>query len=165
MLNYPKIESLRRKGQIIFKIFRTQLIMFALLLGSTSCVIQSNIRADHARYPISLSGGLPTTDGRTLITGEDLVEVGQIDKTYWRCKILYSTIALGLDVDISDEVNRLAEAHQADGVTQLQVSSSETFTHNGFILRLLPIWPICHSVLIKGKLVKNRTPEVAHVSP
>lgn len=133
---------------------RTFAALAVVLTGATGCAgARTNVVADDARYPISLSRAVRDEDGRLVESGR-AVKVGALrhEKTAWG--LLYSAISLTPRTDISATVNQRVEAAGGDAVVNLRVSGSECATDWFAILTFLPVWPGCTNVVVEGDVVR-----------
>jgi hypothetical protein len=127
--------------------------IFVLAAASGCAGARYEVRADQARYPISMSPALPDSDGTILYVDHGLVPVGRFTEEVTKLGFFYG--ATGGTLDLSDVVNEQVAAHGGDGVADLAIDSRHCKTNWFFPFTLLPIWPGCESVIVTGVVVKS----------
>src|SRR4051812_15873576 len=135
----------------------------AVLASANGCGASSWVVAEHAEYPVSMSGGLRDADGK-ILPAERKETVGHFEMHYKACSMLWRLISFTGDKDISDQVNGQVKAQSGDAIANLNVSSGGTVWN---ILTIVGILPDCSSVKINGDIVKVKpvaTPAPAAVS-
>jgi hypothetical protein len=133
----------------------------ALLLAATvmGCAgARVTVTADRAAYPISLSDSVADGTGR-LWTRNDLVKVGVFQAHRTSVGFLYSRLTPLSTVDVSEELNAQVSASAGEAVVGLEISSSGACGLNAVpVLPILPIWPGCVHVDVRGDIVKRPAP-------
>lgn len=130
------------------------LTLVAGLLGLGCAGAHYDVKADSARYPISLSPSLPDSSGNVLYLGEELESRGTFTVEGTELGVFYN--ATGGTVDLSEDVNREVKRRGGEGVVALSVTTSHCALNWLFPLTLLPIWPGCQGVEVKGTVVRRR---------
>ena len=134
-------------------LFITGLSLMLLL----SCAGARNlVKADKAKYDVSLSGGLRESSGK-LIPPEQLEVVGTYKKTGYGWGLVWSWVSLN-SINISKSVNEQVEKAGGNAVTNLSVSVQGGFLNFFPILNWLPIWPGYNIVDFSGNIVKIKAP-------
>jgi hypothetical protein len=124
-------------------------------VSSTACAgTQTDITADRARYPISLSSVLVDEDGSPVYLGHELEEVGALRDESTKVGFFYG--ATGLDHDLSDAVNQQVEKAGGEGVVNLAVTSEQCALNYMFPLTIIPFWPGCLNNTITGTVVRRK---------
>jgi hypothetical protein len=132
----------------------SRLALIALVTAAAGCAGSSyELRADGARYPISMSPALPDSDGTILYVNHGLVAVGRFSETVRKFGFFYG--ATGGTLDVSDLVNTQVAAHHGDGVTDLAVESEHCGNNWFFPFTLLPLWPGCEIATVSGIVVRS----------
>lgn len=134
-----------------------KLHMFAaasLALFANACAGgRTNIVAPDARYPVSMTAAVRDTDG-TLVSKDRKVLVGRMEDERRSWGMVYSAVKLNPKQDISQLVNRQVRASGGDAVVNLQVASSHCGWNFVPLLNLLPVWPGCTIVHLRGDIVR-----------
>jgi hypothetical protein len=141
---------------------RRTLELAALAVLAVGCAgANVEVVADHARYPISLSGSVRDAQG-TLLDGRAFRVVGRLELATSRIGILYSTVTPDSKLDISDDVNAQVAAAGGEAVLRLSVTvADDCNVLNGFpLLNALPFWPGCVPVSVRGVIVRRTSPPV-----
>jgi hypothetical protein len=125
-----------------------------LLVGASGCAgARTSVVADDARYPISLSRAVRDADGSLVESGRIVnVRTLQIESTAWG--VLYSAVRLTPRTDISNAVNERVSAWGGDALVNVQISSAHCATDWFAVFTMLPFWPGCTNVVVKGDIVK-----------
>lgn len=129
------------------------LVAAALLPACTGADV--HVRADRARYPISLSDGLEDQAGALHLVGRDLEIVGRFEERYMEWSTLYGAVHGDEQVDLSDDVNGAVEKHGGEGVARLQVQASSCAFNWFWIFNWLPFWPGCTVIDVEGDVVRR----------
>jgi hypothetical protein len=117
-----------------------------------------DIVADHARYPVSMSGAVRDGDG-TLLDIRSLKTVGRFGVDASRVGIFYSAVTPRSPLDISDEVNTQVAQVGGEAIVRLSVTVDDSCNPLNvvFLLNALPIWPGCVPVEIHGLIVRRKS--------
>jgi hypothetical protein len=114
------------------------------------------VRADSARYPVSLSGVVRDGNGH-IYNRHTLTKVGSFRAHRTPIAMAYSTWTIPSTYDISDEVNLQVGSSCGEAIVNLAISVSNACTAlNVFpVLNALPSWPGCAPVTITGDIVRR----------
>lgn len=126
----------------------------ALLTLGTGCAgARTNVVADTARYPISLSRAVRDADG-SVVPQDRVAKVGKFhsDATAWG--LLYTGIRLTPRTDISKAVNGQVAAVGGDAVVNLRIMGSHCAGDFVPVVGLIPIWPGCANITVEGDIIK-----------
>ncbi|HMF39991.1 MAG TPA: hypothetical protein VKQ32_04830 [Polyangia bacterium] len=126
--------------------------------ATTGCAgARVNITAERARFPISMSDAVRDKSGE-LYGPPSFQRLGTFSVEATKIGILYSAVAPGSPLDISDAVNSQVTAVQGEAVIRLSVTVSEgcAFLNSFPVLNALPIWPGCVPITIEGEIVRRR---------
>ena len=138
----------------------------AAALGATAgCAgARVNITAERSRYPISMSDVVRDKDGE-LYGPQTLQRLARFSLEATKVGILYSGLAPGSPLDISDAVNAQVAAAQGEAVINLEVTVSTGCApiNSMPLLNALPFWPGCVPITVEGEIVRRR-PESARSS-
>jgi hypothetical protein len=128
--------------------------LLGLLVLAAGCGARSYIRADSARYPVSLSSGVRGPDGK-LVDPQALQKTGEFHADYTACRMFWTLVPIKSGHrDISDDVNQqVAQAH-GEAVVNLSVESAATVWN---IITFLGVLPDCGKVDIRGDIVARQT--------
>jgi hypothetical protein len=143
---------------------RAPLLALVAAVAASGCAgARYAVRADDARYPISMSPALPDRDGTILYIGHGLVVLKRFSEDVRKFGFFYG--ATGSTLELSELVNAQVAAAGGDGVADLEIVSEHCAINWFFPLTLLPIWPGCEIAHVSGAVVKNvrqpATPAVA----
>lgn len=129
-------------------------VLLGLLVFTAGCGARSYLRADTARYPVSLSSGVRGADGK-LVDPQVLHKTGEFHADYTACRMLWTLVPIkSAHRDISDDVNQqVADAH-GEAIVNLSVQSAATVWN---IITFLGVLPDCGKVDIKGDIVARQT--------
>lgn len=130
-----------------------------ILFGLSSCAgATAQVKAERARYPLSLSSVVRQQDG-VLLQERSLEKLARLNVSSNAVAIGYSHLPKG-EVDISEEVNKQVRKAGGEAVINLTISAGGGCGFfNAFpFLNLLPFWPGCVPVSVTGDIVKRRRP-------
>jgi hypothetical protein len=133
------------------------LVLLGTLIAAGCAGARVQVRADRARYPLSLSPVVRDGTGR-LHDARTLVKVGWLDVRQTTTGFVYSALPLPRERDFSDAINAQVVAAGGEAVVSLRISSGDGCGWlNGFpILNALPFWPGCVPVRLTGDIVRRR---------
>jgi hypothetical protein len=146
--------------------FRSMVPLVLVGLATGCAGARATVRADHARYPISMSSEVRDQSGK--VHGHaTLQQVGHFEAETSRIGIFYSILTIPGSFDISDEVNQQVAAAGGEAVVRLNVSVSPGCDLlNGMpVLNMLPLWPGCVPITVEGDIVKRKPTPVAPPAP
>lgn len=139
------------------KIQRFKLVFVIGLFGLLICSCaggRGGISFKTASYPISMSQMLFDSQGRNL-PPQAFQIVGTVSAQRRLWGIMYSWIPLGGTRDVSEDMNRQISAVSGEGVVGLHAVVKGCGLNGIFPLTLLPIWPGCAKVEVKGWIVRR----------
>jgi hypothetical protein len=122
------------------------------LLFSGCAGARNLVKADKAKYDVSLSKGLRESSGR-LIPPEQLEVVGAYKQRAFGWGLVWSWVSLN-SINISKSVNEQVEKAGGNAVTNLAVDVQGGFLNFFPIFNWLPIWPGYNIVHFSGDIVK-----------
>lgn len=132
----------------------TRYVPLALLVLTGGCGARSYIRADTARYPVSLSSGVRGADGK-LVDPQTLRKTGEFHTDYTACRMLWTLVPIkSAHRDISDDVNQQVAAAHGEAIVNLSVQSAATVWN---IMTFVGVLPDCGKVDITGDIVARPT--------
>ncbi|HEY4393432.1 MAG TPA: hypothetical protein VGP64_05200 [Polyangia bacterium] len=136
--------------------------LLGLLVLTAGCGARSYIRADSARYPVSLSSGVRGADGK-LVDPQALQKTGEFHSDYTACRMFWTLVPVkSAHRDISDEVNQqVAEAH-GEAIVNLSVQSAATVWS---FITFLGVFPDCGKVDITGDIVARQSLSASLAAP
>ena len=131
----------------------------AVALTAAGCAgARVAVTADRAAYPISLSDSVADGSGK-LWRRSELVKVGTFEAHHTSIGFAYSALTPRSTVDVSDDVNAQVAASAGEAVVGLEITSSGACALNNVpVLPILPLWPGCVRVEVKGDIVKRPAP-------
>jgi hypothetical protein len=131
-------------------------IALAVATTAAGCAgARVTVTADRAAYPISLSDSVADGSGR-LWKRRELVKVGTFETRHTSIGFVYSGLTPRSTFDVSAEVNGQVAASAGEAVVGLEISSSGACALNAVpVLPILPIWPGCVRVVVRGDIVKR----------
>jgi hypothetical protein len=133
---------------------RTVMVALASTLLIAGCAGgRTSIVAGDASYPVSLSEGVRDRDGE-LVEEERKDFVGTYEDERMAWGTLYSSVKLTPTKDISKQVDAQVKKVRGDAVINLRVATEHCGWNFVPILNLLPVWPGCTTVKIKGDIVR-----------
>jgi hypothetical protein len=125
--------------------------MVAMFMGCAGA--RYDIAADHAKYPISFSPALPLADGTNVYLNHQLEPVGQFEFERTQLGWVWSLVA-SKPLEISDQINGEVAAKHGEGVVALSITNKSCVTNYLFPFPILPFWPGCQVVTVKGTVVR-----------
>jgi hypothetical protein len=131
---------------------------FVTAAATTGCAgARVAVTAERSRFPISMSDAVRDTSG-ALYGPPSLQRVGSFSVESTKIGILYSGVAPGSPLDISDAVNTQVTAAQGEAIINLSLTVSEgcAFLNSFPVLNALPLWPGCVPITIEGEIVRRR---------
>ena len=129
------------------------LVALAALTLSTGCAgARSNVTADDARYPVSLSRAVRDADGE-IVAQERWVKVAAFQHRTNAVAIFYS-YGGGPKTDISKVVNEQIAKHGGDAIVNLRVAVKQCGLNFTPLLYLIPLFPGCAQLKVEGDIVK-----------
>jgi hypothetical protein len=137
-------------------------LMFGAVLtpvaAATGCAgARVHVTAERSRFPISMSDAVRDRPGE-LYAPSSLQRLADFSVKSTKIGILYSGIAPGSPLDISDAVNTQVTAAEGEAIINLSVTVSESCAvlNSVPVLNALPIWPGCVPIAIEGQIVRRR---------
>lgn len=126
----------------------------ALVALGTGCAgARTNVVADSAQYPISMSRAVRDADG-SIVPQERVAKVGKLRSEAMAWGLLYSGIRLTPRTDISKAVNGQVAAAGGDAVVNLRIMGSHCGGDFIPAVSLIPIWPGCANIVVEGDIIK-----------
>jgi len=132
--------------------------VLTLVAATAGCAgARVDVTAERSRFPISMSDAVRDRSGE-LYGPPSLQRLAGFSVESTKIGILYSAVAPGSPLDISDAVNTQVTAAQGEAIINLSVTVSEGCALlNSFpVLNALPIWPGCVPITIEGVIVRRR---------
>ena len=129
-----------------------------LVAATTGCAgARVDVTAERSRFPISMSDAVRDRSGE-LYGPPSLQRLAGFSVESTKIGILYSAVAPGSPLDISDAVNTQVTAAQGEAIINLSVTVSEgcAFLNSFPVMNALPIWPGCVPITIEGVIVRRR---------
>ena len=112
---------------------------------------RTNVRADKAEYPLSMSQGLRGESGALLAAG-DKQEVGSFELDYKAWSASWTLVGISNnDRDISSEVNAQVAKAGGDAIIDLTVNTGHCMWN---YFTVVGLFPDCANVSIRGSIVK-----------
>ncbi len=112
---------------------------------------------DQLEYPTSLSGYLYDEKNEPIRIDKGLKKVGEVEssKRFW--SLLYGQAQLSDQMALFADFNAKVKNSGGIAVVNLQVENSACILNHFFVLNLLPFWPGCTVIELKGDaVVKDR---------
>lgn len=132
--------------------FAGPLVITALAFVTGCSGARTNVTADEARYPISLSRAVRDADGE-IVAQERAKKVADFQHESTSVAVFYS-FAGAAKKDISRFVNEQVAKHGGDAIVNLKVGVKQCGANWVPFLYILPFWPGCATVQVKGDIVK-----------
>lgn len=134
---------------------RTELFaLVAIAVCATGCAgARTSVVADSAQYPISMSRAVRDADGE-IVPADQLEKVGDFHETQTAWGIAYSALPLTPHRDISDAVNTQTADKKGQAVVNLTISAKNCPFNMIYPLTMLPFWPGCTKLEMKGDIVR-----------
>jgi hypothetical protein len=137
-------------NRIFLLLFSAMVILIISGCGVSGC----RINFDELKYPASMSGYLYGPTGESIGHGTGLTPIQDFRHIAYLCSIFYSIVPLTRSSDIIELMNKRIESTGGDGMTDVSVSSDYDKLTSVVFLNLLPIWPGCSEVTVKGTIVR-----------
>lgn len=126
------------------------------LLAAGCAGASSHVRADTARYPISLSGVVRDTNG-DLAGGPQLQRVGAFSDSYTSWAMFWTLIPLwNRTRDVSEAVNQRVAAAGGDAVVNFTTVARPCISN---VLTFIGLLPGCTDVEVSADIVRLVRPE------
>lgn len=125
------------------------------LLASGCAGARGGVSFETTRYPLSMSQVLFDPQGR-MLPPQALQIVGTVKAERRLWGLMYSWIPLSGTKDLSDDMNRQIGATGGEGVIGLHAEVTGCVPNGFFPFTLLPIWPGCANVEVKGWVVRRK---------
>lgn len=146
------------------------LFALSILFVLNSCTVgRGNLSFSQLKYPVSLSPALYDGNEKVLIKGQELEPVRSFEfkQNYW--SLLYGGIPLTNDRALSKKMNDIISQEKGVGIINLSVTVGYGVSNKVSALLLglpgiLPIYPGCSRVIVKGEVVRL-SPSVSEVIP
>lgn len=132
------------------------LVVWALLALFVSCSIGIGVvRTDELRYPASLSPYLPNADGSIVSEQKGLEIIGKAYTSKRFYRIVYGAFPLNdIEWESGTELNAQVEKAGGQGLVNVEIENSPCGISQTVVLNIVPIWPGCNLVEIRGDIVK-----------
>ena len=135
---------------------RTLSANLAIDLFTLSCAgARGDLQLDALTHPVSMSGYLWDDRGRA-VSARDLEVVGEFTETRRRWGLLYSFVPVSSTPDLGSAVDQEIRSAGGEGVINLTVTSSGCGINYIPVVSLLPVWPGCANVEVRGQIVRRR---------
>lgn len=131
------------------------LIILMLSILETGCGLAlsgGRLNFDDLKYPASMSISLYGPNGEVVSDKLKPVKRFEYTKNYW--STFYSIIPLSGSSDIVEQMNKEIKEAGGDGITTVSITTDYSKLTSVFPLNMLPIWPACSKIRIKGTIVK-----------
>ncbi|MBX3190060.1 MAG: hypothetical protein KF819_23745 [Labilithrix sp.] len=129
------------------------LVGAVLLAATTGCAgARSNLTADRASYPVSLSRAVRDADG-DIVAQDRTKKVASFRHDTSSVAIFYS-YGGAPKKDISKAINDQIAAHGGDAIVNLRVTVKQCGLNFVPLLYLIPIWPGCAKIETEGDIIK-----------
>lgn len=133
---------------------KTVLVALASTLLIAGCAGgRTSIVAKDASVPVSLSEGVRDRDGE-LVDKQRKTVVGTFEDERTAWGMMYSSVKLTPTKDISKNVDAQVQQVNGDAVINLRVATAHCALNFIPLLNLLPVWPGCTKVKIRGDIVR-----------
>jgi hypothetical protein len=109
-----------------------------LLTGCTGG--SRTVTAANVEYPVSLTEAVYSKDLK-MLNQKDYTIIKQFDFSMTKWSMLFATIPLSGDPDISDQLNTLCKENNADGIVNLTVGS------------YVPLYNTCNLITFVGPII------------
>lgn len=133
--------------------FIVRVSVVAMLAGCAGA--RYDIAADHAKYPISFSPALPTAEGTNAYLNHELEPEGTFEFSTTQLGFVWSLVP-SKTVEISDQINAAVAEKHGEGVVALSIANKSCASNYLFPLPILPFWPGCQVLTVKGTVVRLR---------
>jgi hypothetical protein len=132
------------------------LIIWTLLTLLASCSIGIGVvRTDELKYPASLSPYLPDADGTIVSEQKGLEIIGKAYTSKRFYRIVYGAFPLNdTEWESGVELNAQVEKAGGQGLVNVEIENSPCAISQTGLLNIVPIWPGCNLVEIRGDIVK-----------
>jgi len=137
---------------VIAERFAGPLVIAALAFVTGCSGARTNVTADEARYPISLSRAVRDADGE-IVAQERAKKVADFQHESTSVAVFYS-FAGAAKKDISRFVNEQVAKHGGDAIVNLKVGVKNCGANWVPFFYILPFWPGCATVQVQGDIVK-----------
>jgi hypothetical protein len=137
-------------------------ILAMLAIGAailmTGCAgARTLVKADQAKYDVSLSGSLRDASGK-LLTPDKLEVVGTYKQRGTGWGLIWSWVSLN-SINLSKSINEQVEKAGGNGITDLTVDVQGGVLNFVPLFDWLPIWPGYNVADFTGKIVKIKAEE------
>ena len=114
---------------------------------------KGNLRLDQLEYPASFSGYIYDEKQQPLRIGGGVKKVGEVTASKRVWAMLYGQAVLSDDSALIREFNDEMRKTGATGAVNLQLESSACLLNHFFILNILPFWPGCTVLELRGDAI------------
>lgn len=132
---------------------KATVLLFVACAGCAGA--RTTIVAPTADVPVSLSHAVRDADA-TIVPAERREVVGSFHDERLAWGLLWSTVKLTPEKDISDEINAQVARAGGDAVINLRIASAGCGWNYVIGLNLLPVWPGCSKVFLDGDIIRVR---------
>jgi hypothetical protein len=129
------------------------LILTSTIFAAACAGSRGKLRLDNLEYPASFSGYIYDERQQPVRIGKGVKKIADVaaSKRVW--SLLYGQAPLSDDSALITEFNREIKKSGAAGVVNLQLESSPCLLNHFFILNILPFWPGCTVLELRGDAV------------
>jgi len=140
--------------KLLAKVF---LIMMILLFLPDCMFKYSRMGFKNLNYPVSMTPYIYDKNEKILVENEDLVIVRELGARQNLWGIFYGIIPLGNgNKNIMHKINSQIQKSGGAGVINFTIASNECELLYLFPLSLLPVWPGCTRVVVRGDIIKRK---------
>ena len=134
---------------------RQKFLAFLLIFLNVGCGVAGakySLGAPEAKFPISFSDALFSSDGRVVVLGDSLEPRHSFELSFTPTSFFYGTTQSA--VDLSETLNSIIDEHHGDGIVQLFVQAENCKSNALPFITMLPIFPGCQNLKVTGVVVK-----------
>ncbi len=132
-----------------------KICLFSIILLLSSCAgSKGNVRFDSLKYPVSMSPVLFDESGKPAYFERQLTSLGQYEEERVIWGMFWTALSFNGEQDFSDSMNEKVTQLQGDAIVNVRIRTNGCSLNYIPLVNILPIWPGCTVIKIKGDVVK-----------
>ena len=129
------------------------LLCFSAAMTLACAGSKGKLRLDQLEYPASFSGYIYDEKQQPLRIGAGVKKIAEVTASKRVWALVYGQAVLSDDSALITEFNAEVKKTGATGVVNLQLESSACLLNHFFILNILPFWPGCTVLELRGDAI------------
>lgn len=128
-------------------------LIFSAAIAFHCAGSKGKLRFDDLNYPASFSGYIYDEKQQPLRIGNGVKKIAEVNASKRVWSVFYGQAVLSDDTHLVRDFNAEMEKNKATGIVNLQLENSACLLNHFFILNILPFWPGCTVLELRGDAI------------